>query len=220
MPYIDEPVGRVKLQTTRYLLSNCSFFFAKCFCLFFWRREKRSGKRSVARVADWLNRFLQYKITNCPNNRTISQDICTLFARYLYSTLCSWIIISTYSEFWWRGGKSGRWVSRESLDYLEPPVGRRRPAVFFKTSRWRMVSRHNKPYSLRSWSDRKLFVLFLSSLKLHFLPLIHGAARNLNSAAPFCSITAKVLSHRPSLVNYAWKKLNQTITVSLHFNRT
>ena len=50
----------------------------------------------MARAADWLNRFLRYKITNFPNNRTISQDICTLFARYLYSTLCSWIIISTF----------------------------------------------------------------------------------------------------------------------------
>ena len=99
MPYIDEPVGRVKLQTTRYLLSNCSFFVLSVSAYFFIRREKRSGKRSVARAADWLNRFLQYKVTNCPNNRTISQDICTLFARYLYSTLCSWIIISTYSEF-------------------------------------------------------------------------------------------------------------------------
>ena len=37
--------------------------------------------------------FLQYKITNCPNNRTISRDICTRFARYLYSTECSWINI-------------------------------------------------------------------------------------------------------------------------------
>ena len=39
-----------------------------------------------------LNRFLQYKITNCPNNRTISQNIFTVFARHLYSSLCSWII--------------------------------------------------------------------------------------------------------------------------------
>ena len=36
----------------------------------------------------------QYKITNCPNNRTISQDVCALFARYLYSTLYSWRIIT------------------------------------------------------------------------------------------------------------------------------
>ena len=49
---------------------------------------------TVARKADWLNRFfLQYRITNCANIRAISQDICALFARYLYSTLCSWIII-------------------------------------------------------------------------------------------------------------------------------
>ena len=36
--------------------------------------------------------FLQYKISNCQNNHTISQDMCTLFARSLYPTLCSWII--------------------------------------------------------------------------------------------------------------------------------
>ena len=45
------------------------------------------------RAADWLNRCsLQYKITNCPNNRRLSQDICTLFKCYLYSTQCGWII--------------------------------------------------------------------------------------------------------------------------------
>ena len=42
-----------------------------------------------------LNRFLQYKITNCSNNRTISQNTFTVFARHLYSTLCSWIITFT-----------------------------------------------------------------------------------------------------------------------------
>ena len=96
---LTSPEGESNYKQHVICYLTALFFFAKCFCLFFLRREKRSGKRSVARVADWLNRFLQYKITNCPNNRTISQDICTLFARYLYSTLCSWIIISTYSEF-------------------------------------------------------------------------------------------------------------------------
>ena len=28
--------------------------------------------------------FLQYEIINCPSNRTVSQDICTPFARHLY----------------------------------------------------------------------------------------------------------------------------------------
>ena len=45
------------------------------------------------RAANLSNRFfLQYKIHNCPNNRTISQDICTRFVRHLCFTLCSWMI--------------------------------------------------------------------------------------------------------------------------------
>ena len=50
--------------------------------------EKRSARSRLVKQVF----FLHYKITNCPNNRTISQDICTLFTRYLYSTLCSWIV--------------------------------------------------------------------------------------------------------------------------------
>ena len=84
--------------TNKLLITNCFFFPAWSFCAFLIGREKQSGKRSVAPAADWLNRFfLQYKITNCPNNRTISQDICTLFARYFYPTSCSWIIWVNWS---------------------------------------------------------------------------------------------------------------------------
>ena len=51
------------------------------------RMEKRSARsRLVEQV------FSQFKITNCPNNRSVSQDIFTLFAHYLYSSLSSWII--------------------------------------------------------------------------------------------------------------------------------
>ena len=60
-------------RLVRYLLSNCFFFLLSL------------STRLLKQF------FLLYKITNCPNNRTISQDICTLFERYLYSTLCSWI---------------------------------------------------------------------------------------------------------------------------------
>ena len=103
MPYFDKPVGQITIQTTnkntqRYytpkclipvVLSNCLFF-----CLvFLFICSLRAGK------AKWIEKlsmhsqlvkqvFLQYKITNCPNNHTISQDICSLFAHYLYSTLC------------------------------------------------------------------------------------------------------------------------------------
>ena len=70
------------------------FFSAKSFCSFPIRWERQSRWRRVARAADWFNRFfLPYKITNCPNNRTILQEVWTLFARYLYCTFCCWIII-------------------------------------------------------------------------------------------------------------------------------
>ena len=81
-----------------YLFSNC-FFSAECFCSFLIRREKQSGQRRVARSRLVKQAFLQHKITNCLNNRTISQDICTRFVRYLYSTyyfsakcFCSFLI--------------------------------------------------------------------------------------------------------------------------------
>ena len=56
-----------------------------------------SGKRKAVEKRSALSLllkqvFLQYKISNCQNNHTISQDMCTLFARSLYPTLCSWII--------------------------------------------------------------------------------------------------------------------------------
>ena len=54
-------------------------------------KTKRMEKRSApSRLVEQV--FSQFKITNCPNNRSISQDIFTLFAHYLYSTLSSWII--------------------------------------------------------------------------------------------------------------------------------
>ena len=68
------------------------FFSAKSFCSFPIRWERQSRWRRVACAADWFN-SLPYKITNCPNNRTISQEVWTLFARYLYCTFCCWIII-------------------------------------------------------------------------------------------------------------------------------
>ena len=74
------------------------FFFPAFFCLVFLLISHKAGKakriekrRARSRLIKQV--FFTYKITNCPNNRTISQDICSLFARYLYSTLCSWITI-------------------------------------------------------------------------------------------------------------------------------
>ena len=51
-------------------------------------KAKRIKKRSAR---SWLVKqaFLQYKITKLPNKRTILQVMCTLFARYLFSSKCS-----------------------------------------------------------------------------------------------------------------------------------
>ena len=53
------------------------------------RIEKRSARNRLVKQV-----FLQHKIINCLSNRTISRDICALFAPYMYSTLSSWVIIS------------------------------------------------------------------------------------------------------------------------------
>ena len=65
----------------------------KCRPFFSLLIEKHTQVRSTFQTG-----ILQYKITNCPNNRTISRDICTPFERYLYSACCSWIIITDISE--------------------------------------------------------------------------------------------------------------------------
>ena len=67
------------------------FFFGQKFQLISHKegkvkwREKRSARSRPVKQAF----FLQDKITN----RTISQDICSLFACYWYSTSCGWIIV-------------------------------------------------------------------------------------------------------------------------------
>ena len=53
------------------------------------RIEKRSARSRLVKQV-----FLQHKIINCLSNRTISRDICALFAPYMYSPLSSWVIIS------------------------------------------------------------------------------------------------------------------------------
>ena len=109
----DKPVGRVKSQTMgnnaqwyytpkrliSYLSSKC-FFSSKSFLLISPKGGGGEAKRiekCYARSQPVKQVFTQYTITNCPNNHTMSQDICTLFARYLYSSLCCWIIIKAYS---------------------------------------------------------------------------------------------------------------------------
>ena len=53
--------------------------------------EGRKAKQEAISVHSQLVKqvFLQHKITKCPNNHSISQDICTLFPGYLYATLSS-----------------------------------------------------------------------------------------------------------------------------------
>ena len=91
-----------RLNTQRYYTPKCliSYILFNCFFLYclsahysLGGKRKRLEKRSArSRLVKQVFFFLQYKIINFPYNRAISQDICTLFARYLYSTLCSWII--------------------------------------------------------------------------------------------------------------------------------
>ena len=87
MPYFDEPVGRVKIKTTgknsqryyttkrliRDLLSNTLNYYVRAVFIFRGMRDRsmRSGTE-LARV------------------------IFTHFGRYLYSTKCSWMIITSY----------------------------------------------------------------------------------------------------------------------------
>ena len=69
--------------------SIAEYFYELCHIL----KSTNGESKYKQRAADWLNRCsLQYKITNCPNNRRLSQDICILFKCYLYSTQCGWII--------------------------------------------------------------------------------------------------------------------------------
>ena len=109
MPYFGEPVGRVKIQTSknsqrycttkrliRDLLSNTSKFFV---CVGEFRgylrgmcgRSIRSGTKLARgiQLTDWST---ANKSSNRSSGVQIPRDICTRLGRYLYSTRCSWII--------------------------------------------------------------------------------------------------------------------------------
>ena len=75
-----------------YLLSNCLFFYQVFLFISYKAGKAKRIEKPSAHSRQVKQVFLQYKITNSSNNRTISQDVCTLFARNLHSTLCSWII--------------------------------------------------------------------------------------------------------------------------------
>ena len=111
MPYFDEPVGRVKIQTTsknsqryyttkrliRYLLSNTANFMSvqENFADIYFRGMRDRGMRSGTELAreiqltDWSTAG---NLSNRSSGVQIPRDICTRFGRYLYSTKCSWII--------------------------------------------------------------------------------------------------------------------------------
>ena len=113
MPYFDEPVGRVKIQTTsknsqqyyttkrliRDLLSNTPIdMFVRVrmnftdICLQRMRDKIMRSGTEVAREilrTDWSTAG---NLFNRSSGVQIPRDICTHFGRYLYSTKCSWII--------------------------------------------------------------------------------------------------------------------------------
>ena len=97
VPYFDEPVGRLKIQTTRKnsqryyttkrlirgLLLKTPFFF----------RQFRSDSSLARCEKTCLTGPLEYKY------RVIF--VLVFSARYLYSTKCSWIIRQTITMEWW-----------------------------------------------------------------------------------------------------------------------
>jgi len=112
VPYFDEPVRRVKIQTTsknsqryyttkrliRDLLPNTPNFmsmwenFADIYLRGMPDRSKRSGTELAREIqlTDWSTAG---NLSNRSSGVQIPHDICTSFRRYLYSTKCSWIII-------------------------------------------------------------------------------------------------------------------------------
>jgi len=111
VPYFDEPVRRVKIQTTsktsqryyttkrliRDLLSNTPNFMSvrENFADIYLRRMRDGSMRSGTELAreiqltDWSTAG---NLSNQSFGVQMSRDICTRFGRYLYSTKCGWII--------------------------------------------------------------------------------------------------------------------------------
>jgi len=112
VPYFDEPVGRVKIQTTsknsqryyttkrliRDLLSNTPNVlsvrenFADIYLPGMPDRSKRTGTELAREIqlTDWSTAG---NLSNRSSGVQIPRDICTRFRRYFYSTKSSWIII-------------------------------------------------------------------------------------------------------------------------------
>ena len=110
MPYFGEPVGRVKIQTSknsqryyttkrliRDLLSNTPNCYvrggelASIYLQGMRDRSIRSGTKFAREIqlTDWSTAG---NLSNRSSGVQIPRDICTRFRRYLYSRRCSWII--------------------------------------------------------------------------------------------------------------------------------
>ena len=89
MPYFDEPVGRVKIQTykqTTYKQRVMSVWAN--FVDIYYARQKYAKRNGIGAGNP--------NLSNRSSGVQISRDICTRFGRYLYSTKCSWIIRASY----------------------------------------------------------------------------------------------------------------------------
>ena len=85
--------GTTRKNTQRYHTPKrlTAFFFSAVFVLISHKAGKVKRIVKLSARSQLVNQvILQHKITNCLNNRTVSQDICSLFASYLYCILCSW----------------------------------------------------------------------------------------------------------------------------------
>ena len=84
MRYFDEPVGRVKIQTTSKNIQR--YYTLKCLI-----RDLLSNNFFFPKF--WLAKVLNFTRPGVMRRVQISCDVCTRFARYLYSRKQSWIIM-------------------------------------------------------------------------------------------------------------------------------
>ena len=85
MRYFDEPVGRVKIQTTSKNIQR--YYTPKRLIRDLLSNDFFSQNSDFAKVLNFTRPGGMRRVQ-------ISCDICTRFARYLYSTKQTWIIIS------------------------------------------------------------------------------------------------------------------------------
>ena len=104
MPYFDEPVRWVKIQTTSKNTHQLQYFTPKTsnkfcyptfFCEVFLFISHKAGKtKRIEKRSRPLNRFFLTEKNNQLYN--IAVYMWYIYSRYLNSTLCSWIINLNY----------------------------------------------------------------------------------------------------------------------------